>query len=984
MPVLTIFMTICGIFTTVHGRIPVAALLLVLGLTAGQPASAQTPGASAYTHTSWTEFSDPLHPPSVYAITQDGDGFIWLGMLGGPVRFDGVRFTRWDALGRPTLPERSVTALATAPDGTLWIGYGNFGGISRFANGAIRHFTSSDGVPTGAIRRLIVGSDGAVWAVGYGGLARFLDGRWESVGADQGLPPGAIHFVREDEQRTVWVVTETGIYHRTRGAATFARALAGTAPARIFGNGPAGAVHRRRIDIAAPTLNPTIAPQAFKDSRGDLWAWVRDALVVVRPDASTPARYTTLEGLTSNQVTALYEDRAGAVWVGTSRGLDAFRVREPGAPALRSDVPQQALTTLAAPDGVWVGTTEGLLRFSGDSVTSYSEQDGLPGQRISALHLDSRGVLWVAGNRGIAVRRGARFVTVHPTGEEVLTQVTAMATDPGGSLWVSDFQSLHRLKDGVISNPVVPGLEDQRSSVVYTDRRGRVWVGFWNGSVARYGGDAFTVYTTADGLAAGRITTIVEDATGTMWAGSLNGVSRLDGDRWVTPGRDSGLDGLMVLWVHRDAYQRLWMGTQAGVIRISIEEFDRTVRNGGYRPRLRTFGPPSEGARLAFGASGHPRVASTPDGRVWLAASAGLAVVDTTTVVEAPAPPVRIEQVAVDDRSVPLDQPVHIRAGTARIRIDYTALALGGTSRLMFRYRLEGFDRDWVEAGTSRQAVYTNLPPGDYRFRVSASHDGSPWGEGTLNVPFTVFPPFYRTTWFYGACLAALALLLWGAHQVRVRQLRWHYSAVLAERARLGREIHDTLLQGMVGVALQIHSLLDRVDGVGAGDVASRLTRARDTLEHYIRETRLSIWDLRSPTLERLALADAIRMAGDTLTTASDTTFELRVTGTAVRGEPHVEAHLLRIAHEAISNAVRHGQASRVDVELTYDGEGVRVAVRDNGRGFDTSDATRRTAQQWGLATMRERAQQIGADFRCASGPGGTTVETAAPLPVAG
>ena len=967
---------------TTPGCVAALALVLSLGL-AGRSASAQVPSvASDYTHTAWTEFSDPLHPPSVYAITQDTDGFIWLGMLGGPVRFDGIRFTRWDALGRPTLPERSATALATAADGALWIGYGNFGGVSRYANGAIRHFTSRDGVPTGAIRTMLVASDGAVWAVGYGGLARFQNGRWEPLGADQGILPGAIHFVREDAQGTVWVVTEAGIYHRARGAATFARAVAGTAPARIFGDALAGAVHSRRVDIAAPTLNPTITPQAFKDSRGDLWAWVRDALLVVRPDGSTPARFTTLEGLTGNQVTALYEDRAGAVWVGTSRGLDAFRLREPGTPTLRRDVPQQALTTLAANDGVWAGTMQGLLRISGDRVTAYSEQDGLPGQRITALHLDNRGTLWVAGEQGIAVRRGARFVRVSPPGEQVFNQVAAIATDPEGSLWVSDFQSLHRLKDGVISHPVVPGLEEQRSSVVYTDRRGRVWIGFWNGSVARYDGGAFHVYSTADGLAAGRVTAIVEDATGTMWAGSLNGVSRLDGDRWVTPGRDSGLDGLMVQWIHRDAYQRLWLGTNSGVIRLNIPEFDRTVRTRGYRPRLRIFGPPSGAARLAFGASGHPRVASTPDGRLWLAASAGLATIDTTAVSEGPAPPVRIEQVAVDDRSVPLNRPVHVRAGTTRIRFDYTALALGGTSRLMFRYRLDGFDEDWVEADTSRQAVYTNLPPGDYRFHVSASHDGSPWGEETLNVPFTVFPPFYRTTWFYGACLAALALLLWGAYQVRVRQLRWHYSAVLAERARLGREIHDTLLQGMLGVALQLHSLLDRVDG--AGDVAGRLTRARDTLEHYIRETRLSIWDLRSPILERLALADAIRMAGETLTTASGTTFGLHVSGAAVRGEPHVEAHLLRIAHEAISNAVRHGGASRVDVELTYEGDGVRVAVRDNGHGFDTSDATRRTAQQWGLATMRERAQQIGADFRCASGPGGTTVETAAPLPVVG
>jgi len=946
-------------------------------------AHAQTPSSAAhYTHAGWSDFGDPLHPPAVYALTQDREGFLWLGMLGGPVRFDGTRFVRWDALGRPTLPERAATALATAPDGALWIGYGNFGGISRYAGGKAQHFTSRDGVPTGAIRTMLAAADGTLWAVGYGGVARFRDGQWQPMNATRGLPQGAVHFLREDERGTIWAATESGVFHLPRGAQAFEAAGVRVSPARVFGHAIEAAVRHHRLDIAAPTPTPTITPQAFRDSRGALWAWVRDALVVVSPGLAVPERFTTLDGMTSNQVTAFFEDRDGTVWVGTSRGLDRFRLREPGAPHLRRDVPEQTLTTLADADGVWAGTTRGLFHIAGTTVRSYSVRDGLPGQRITALHLDRSGSLWVAGDEGIAVRRGSRFVKMFATGDRVFDQVGSIATDTEGGLWVSEFQSLHRIQGDATRSPVVPGLEREQPSVVYTDRGGRVWIGFWNGSVARYDAGTFRVYTTADGLAAGRITTIMEDATGTMWIGSLNGVSRLDGDRGVTPGRDSGLDGLMVQWIHRDAHARLWLGTNSGMIRLAITEFEKAVQTRGYRPRLRVFGPPTEAARLVFGASGHPRVAATPDGRLWLAASTGLATVDTDSVPEVQAPLVYIEHVAVEDRPAPLDQPVRLRAGAARVRIDYTALALGGSSRLTFRYRLDGFDQDWVDGGTTRQAVYTNLPPGQYRFHVAASHDGSPWAEATLGVPLTVFPPFYRTTWFYAAGAGLVSLLIWATWQLRVRQLRWHYSAVLAERARLGREIHDTLLQGMVGVALQLHSLLDRVSETD--DVSSRVARARDTLEHYIRETRLSIWDLRSPTLERVALADAIRMAGDTLTAASDTALSLRVIGTPVRGEPHVEAHLLRIAHEAIANAVRHGCASLIEVELTYEHDGVRIAIRDNGHGFDTSDTNQRSAQQWGLATMRERAQQIGADFRCSSGPDGTTVETTAPLPVAG
>ncbi|MGE0392357.1 MAG: two-component regulator propeller domain-containing protein [Vicinamibacterales bacterium] len=932
----------------------------------------------ALVHLSWTEFGDPLQPPGVYAITQDREGFIWLGMLGGPVRFDGVRFTSWDALGRPALPERPVTALATARDGAMWLGYGNLGGISKYTDTGIRHFTVRDGVPAGAIRAILVTTDGDVWAVGYGGLARHHGDRWTLMDATHGFPPGAIAFIREDEHRTLWVASEAGVFRRAPGDERFTRSAPGTSPARVFGEDSAAGVRRHRVAMVVAPPNPTVTPQGLRDSRGHFWVWVGDGLRVVRPDASTPEHLTFPDRLSDRQVTAIFEDRHGAIWVGTSRGLDTFRPRLPGAPQIRTDVAAQTLTTLSDGDDVWAGTADGLFRITGNRVVSYSTRDGLPGTRVSALHLDASGSLWVAGDAGIAVRRGLRFVTVAPRNGRVFSQVSALATDRDGGLWVAEFQALRRLQDGSVSTPVVPGLEQEHASVVYTDRRDRVWIGFWNGSVARYDAGRFRVYTTADGLSAGRVTTIMEDAGGTMWAGSLNGVSRLDGDRWLTPGHQSGLDGLMVQWLHRDARNRLWMGTNSGIVRIDVDEVDRASRVAGYRPRFRLFGPPIEAARFATGAAGQPRVAETPDGRIWLTASTGLATIDTAAAVDAPPPPVRIEQVAIDDRPVGLDAPVRVGAGATRIRFDYTALALGGTSRVIFRYRLDGFDQGWVEAGSARQATYTNLPPGTYLFHASASHDGSPWAEATLGVPLTVLPPFYRTTWFYAAGVTVVALLLWGVWELRVRQLRWHYSAVLAERARLGRELHDTLLQGMAGVALQLQSLVNRESH--EADVAARLSRARDTLEHYIRETRNSIWDLRSPVLEHEPLANAIRLAGETLTAGTGVTFELQTTGVPVRGASSVEAHLLRIAHEAIANAVRHGHSTVIRVLLHYEDHNLRLTVLDNGQGFDSASPSSPTNRQWGLTTMRERAEQIGARFRCASGPDGTTVEAIARL----
>jgi signal transduction histidine kinase len=345
-------------------------------------------------------------------------------------------------------------------------------------------------------------------------------------------------------------------------------------------------------------------------------------------------------------------------------------------------------------------------------------------------------------------------------------------------------------------------------------------------------------------------------------------------------------------------------------------------------------------------------------------------------------PPVRVESIVADDRRLDADAGAVLAAGTARLEIDYTALSFTVPSKVRFRYKLEGFDSDWIDAGTRRQAFYTNLAPGSYTFRVTASNDGVA-NEAGSTWTFSIAPAFYQTVWFRSAGQLMIGLVAWGAWRLRVRHVRDQYDLVLAERARMGREIHDTLLQSLVGVAMQFDAVGSQLDDSG-GSVKKELERLRRQIEQCIREARQSILDLRSPMNETEDLGTAIRRMADKQTRGTPVAFELTVKGMPRPCGPRVQQQLLRIAQEAVANAIRHANATHIRLELWYEDSSIALRVADNGRGFDPDQPVFMPEDHWGLANMKERADQIGAQFRLTSSPGGgTEIETIVQMPVA-
>jgi signal transduction histidine kinase len=546
-----------------------------------------------------------------------------------------------------------------------------------------------------------------------------------------------------------------------------------------------------------------------------------------------------------------------------------------------------------------------------------------------------------------------------------LRRVRAMSSDQEGRLWLCDFTGLHVWDHGTLR---ALNVNTRPASAAFTDMRGRVWIGFTVGGLVMFEHGKFKQYSTSDGLPDAIISGIQEDANGDIWVTTTSGLAKFDGDRFRSLTRRNGLPDDAITARVEDENHDVWLGTGVGIIRISSEELARGMANPSHRLEYRLLDASDGFATLLW--AGAPTAAKSPDGRLWLVARTGVIVVSPDRVRDVPpALPVRIERFIADGRVDP-GSGATLPPSTKRLEIDYTTVSFVAPSKLRFRYMLDGFDRDWVQADTRRQAFYTNLSPGTYRFRASAGNVGGPWNRPT-EFQFVLRPAFYETRWFYLISALALSGGLIGAWRFRVHRLRQKYAIVLAERARVGREVHDTLLQGMVGVALQLQGSTESSD---LGPVSKqRLERARDYLEHYIRETRRSIWALRSPVLDEQDFAGAIEQMAKTLITDDRIAFRVTVRGGPVRLDAQTEEHLLRIAHEAISNAQRHATARRIEVDLEYRADAWTMRISDDGVGFEVATVSAKEGH-WGLRTMRERAEVIAATLRIESGPSGTRV----------
>jgi signal transduction histidine kinase len=538
------------------------------------------------------------------------------------------------------------------------------------------------------------------------------------------------------------------------------------------------------------------------------------------------------------------------------------------------------------------------------------------------------------------------------------------------------------MKDGVFKSfTEVDGLSNDLITTLYEDSKGNLWIGTFGG-LSRLTNEEFTTFTTNDGLSSDAVISLYEDSDGTLWIGTNGGgLNRMKDGKFTTFTTSNGLLDDVVYRILEDGRNNLWLSCRKGIFHIGKKELDEFAKGMIASIAPVAYGTADGMMTRECSGGGDPAGWRGSDGKLWFPTIKGVAMIDPESIkVNSHAPPVVIEEIRIDDKSFALSDRIELPAGTTRFDLYYTAPSFVAPEKVRFKYKLEGFDQDWIDSGTRRIAYYTNLRPGAYTFRVIASNNDGVWNQTGAAFALYLKPYFYQTYWFYAVCVLALAMLAWLLFRLRVRGMQAQFGAVLAERTRIAREIHDNLAQEMSGISVQLE-VVARTMPPGADAAMTYLDRARRQVRHGIAEARRYVWELRSPTLENNDLPTALAETARRLTNETAIQAQVEVNGTFRPLAQLVEDNLLRIGQEAMINAVKHAQAQRIFVNLVFDARRVQLIVRDDGRGFDNQVAGNGRAGHFGLIGMQERAEQIGGTLSIHSSEGSGT-EIVADVPI--
>jgi signal transduction histidine kinase/ligand-binding sensor domain-containing protein len=949
-------------------------------------ASPDAPPTIRYALTAWsTEQSG-----DVLAITQDLDGYLWLGTPDGPVRFDGTRFQMWPGNNGDS-PARYVAALAASAQGGLWAGFGGAGGVARIHRGGTTHYPPSDGAPL-ALNALLEDRRGTVWAATVAGLFRYAGNRWSRVTEADGYDGEQAYSVYEDRAGRVWVGAARGLYrhdgtqlHLVDGMATYVDSMVEDDAGNMWVTDHAwivrklGTTEALRFDprIRLPLPGWRIIP----DGRGGLLVASFSGGLFRLPDPTgahpliEPVEY---EHRLRGSPRALYRDRDDNIWVGMRGGL--LRLSEN---TFQSAGPLDGLNhdgvraVEAGADGsVWIATTQALNRVAGGGRQSFRFA------QTRALHADRSGAMWVATDDMVGRYAAGRFVKERIPDVQA-SRVNGLATT-AEALWLcTSFRGVLSWKGNTLTSHRQPGEPGKGCASILADRQDRVWAGFGGGGVSLHEGDHIRTVTERDGLSPGSVWQIVQGDDDAVWFATSGGVSRYKDGRFTSATTaQAPFSGVVpVLVVDSQGY--VWLGIQSGAVlmRFHAGEMDAIAKDPHHR-LVYTLYDESDGLQPGTqmwqsGTAGVRDVA----GRIWVVNGPGVTIIDPRQLRETRrASPATLEAVTVNTERI---NPAAVRRfkNGSTVQMEYAGLSLSGTSKLRFRHLLDGVDADWVYDADRRRATYSNLRAGDYRLRVSTT-EGGPWTEPTLWA-FTVDQPFYLSGWFFLAVGTVLVGGIAAAAKLRVQAVKTRYALVNAERMRLSREIHDTLLQSLAALGPELEALATRSRLRGDG-VSTELRRLRRQVDRSVRDARESILELRRHPMGTPRLSDSLAQLAEDTETRHGLRPRVAVAGRRPdNASPDVDLQLFRIAQEAVTNAVRHGNPSRIDIDVAYDGRQVALTIADDGGGFnaEAQASARRDNEHFGLVTMRERAEHVGGELRIESVPGtGTTVHAVAGL----
>lgn len=941
-----------------------------------------------YTHTVWTK-KDGLPSAFIYSIAQTQDGYLWLATTDGLIQFDGVRFVHWRPKTGHTDLLGVVRALCAGRDGSLWIGT---------ASGLLGHIRGYDltTYSIGAqVEAILEDRDGMLWVTTESSLFRFSTAIQEQVDAAIKLPGTFLSGLLQDRSGSIWVSTNSDVLRLDPGNGQEQLSeivkgkfwLAEDTSGNIWLTSSDGST--QRVDEA-----PTVSRSGMKsktldietvlqDSTGNTWiGTVGQGLVRLKAGFHDGMeKYSQFDGLSAARVWCFLEDREHNIWVGTQNGLNRFRDEKITTLTRREGLAGESVSALAAgPDGsIWASTPVGINRIDGEHRELF-----LSGATAMALWTDQGNTLWVGTNRGVMrMNNGKWFDVPMPAGIH-LKDVTVITGDHEKGVWLFDIhKGLYRWTNGRIDDfSKEPSLKGKSIFAAGADGMGKVWFGLNEGGVVAFDGSRFHSYSESDGLAGGPVNTIHIDYQGTAWIGTERGLSRFDGRRFVTWNVTNGLPGERVLWILSDGGRRIWLGYSTGVACVRWSELDRVEQDRSHSVTY-NFLDDGDGLKGNPDRGWQAPAVRASDGKLWFRTSEGVAIIDPQVLTRnRVAPPVHVERLVADGAALDATQPVRLRPLTRDIEIDYTALSLAEPRKVRFRYKLEGFDSDWRDAGTRRQTFYTNLRPRGYRFHVLACNNDGVWNESGATFGFDLLPAFYQMQWFRALCVLVVIILAWGVYRLRVwqvtAQLRERFEDRLRERTRIAQELHDSLIQDIMGISLQIE-ITDELLPANFPAKAP-LARAVSLCKSALDAGRRALNDLRSARLSAADLVESFSQLAKDRPRDSGTVVDVIVEGRERPLNPVPCNDVLQVGRQAITNALQHSQAKKIHVLLSYGKEQLRLRVQDNGRGMSKETLNLGRPGHYGIAGMQERAERLGGSVSIRSRVGeGTEVNLIIP-----
>jgi ligand-binding sensor domain-containing protein/signal transduction histidine kinase len=963
---------------------------------------------SQYGHTAWT-YRDGFQTGAVYAIAQTADGYLWLGTQSGVFRFDGVRTVPLPVPIGQQLANTAVGALLASRDGTLWIG--TLDGLMSWKNGKVSEYPA---IGRRRINALLQDRDGTIWVgTALGGPAgRLCAIRAQSTvcDGDDGKLGGAVQSLYEDSEGALWVGAFNGVWRWKPGPPT--RYLETPLLSRgTITQGASGSdlivgtdklrriVGGRVLDYPIPGLpSPFYAAGILRDHDGGLWIGTT-AQGLLHSYENRTSRFTHNDGLSSDQVRVLFEDRERSIWVGTVEGLHRFRELPVTSFSVQEGLSSAVVrSVLLAHDGtLWIGTQDGLNSWKDGRTTIYRARDypALAEDGIGTLYEDERGRVWASGYNRVAVFENGKFTAISslPGGSNF-----AMTGDNHGGLWLGVWFSsghdglVHLVDDEITAEVSAQKLGGGPILGIASDPDGGVWVGLSSGGLlyVREGHiRKMPLGEAGDGTP--RVMSLSRDRHGALWVATESGLSRMENGRVATLTTANGLPCNKVHWIIQDNLSSHWLYTACGLLRVANADLDAWVAEPGRQVHVTVFDS-ADGVRLiplleGFG----PAVTKSADGKIWFLNASTLSVIDPSHLaVNTLPPPVHIEQLSVDRKPYDAKPELRLPPRVRDLSIDYTALSLVVPEKVHFKYRLEGQDPQWQEVVNDRKAQYSNLSPGNYRFRVLASNNSGLWNEQGASLEFSIEPTYWQTNWFRALCVMAFAAILWLIYQRRLRQVAREFElgleARVGERTRIARDLHDTLLQSFQGVLLRFQTVANRLP---QGPERQILENAIEEGSAAIAGGRGAIQELRATGAIAGDLEDSINSLGQQLATHAPEdrvpAFTVDVHGTPQALQPIVRDEIYRIVAEALRNAFQHSAAQRIEVEVRYEERRFVVSVRDDGKGIEPEIVARgRRSGHFGMLGMRERSAILGGQLEVWTElKSGTEVELTFPASVA-